>query len=423
MVSFLKDNSLKSMLYLGMSLPEENKSSMNYSLLFRLIKKAIDICKLDYDANDTLFVLKGNNFEEDKINLIKRLEQGEKIFIISSYRTIGAGQNLQYGIKSKSDYVELTECKNLNDKRHFTKDIDALYLGNITHLTTNIYTEEKITIEQLVNMLVQIESLYANGEINRAQLKGLIRIAFNSYSTGHAYAHNELYKNKSICMQATREVIQAIGRMCRTFIKSKNINIYIEDKLLEKVYSGELRKRIMLPELEAIAVMREKLGADYSDDEQRILNNAEKISSAGMWTIKGMLYRKWTEKSMQTWQELRELVLTFPTANQSQYDSNYDIESLYITAGMEINKYYYSQYADFDDVIIDFGNSKIDFENSGRAKTKGITNDTIIYEAGEENSYLPYAMKYIGMKEYFNQKGYATGFIKNMYMMSPVLFH
>ena len=77
-------------------------------------------------------------------------------------------------------------------------------------------------------------------------------------------------------MQATREVIQAVGRMCRTFVKSRNINIYIEDKLLEKIYSGELRKRIMSPELEAIAVLRETLGSDYSDKRQRILNTAEK---------------------------------------------------------------------------------------------------------------------------------------------------
>lgn len=58
--------------------------------------------------------------------------------------------------------------------------------------------------------------------------------------------------------------------------ENRNINIYIEDKLLEKIYSGELRKRIMSPELEAIAVLRETLGSDYSDKRQRILNTAEK---------------------------------------------------------------------------------------------------------------------------------------------------
>ena len=157
----------------------------------------------------------------------------------------------------------------------------------------------------------------------------------------------------------------------------------------------------MSPELEAIAVLRETLGSDYSDKRQRILNTAEKISSTGMWTIKGLLYRKWNERSMQIWHELRELVLTFPTANQRQYNADYNLKMLYITAGKKINKYLYSQYYDFDDVIIDFGTSKIDFQNSGRAKMKGITNETIIYEAGEKSSYLPYAMKYSGMREHF----------------------
>lgn len=423
MVSFLKNTALKSMLYLGMALPEENKASMNYNLLLGLMEKAILFCGLNYNATDTLFVLKSKNFEEDKKVLINKLEQGEKILIISSYNTIGAGQNLQYAVTDKTNYIELAECKNPKDKRHFTKDIDALYLGNITNLTTNIYTDEKITVNQLISMLVQIESLYENGEIKRSQLNSLIRTAFNSYSTGHTYENNELYKIKSIRMQATREVIQAVGRMCRTFVKNRNINIYIEDKLLEKIYSGELRKRIMSPELEAIAVLRETLGSDYSDKRQRILNTAEKISSTGMWTIKGLLYRKWNERSMQIWHELRELVLTFPTANQRQYNADYNLKMLYITAGKKINKYLYSQYYDFDDVIIDFGTSKIDFQNSGRAKMKGITNETIIYEAGEKSSYLPYAMKYSGMREHFIKLCYATTFEKNMYMMSPVLFH
>lgn len=74
------------------------------------------------------------------------MEQGEKILIISSYSTIGAGQNLQYAVTDKTNYIELAEYKNPKDKRHFTKDIDALYLGNITNLTTNIYTDEKLQL-------------------------------------------------------------------------------------------------------------------------------------------------------------------------------------------------------------------------------------------------------------------------------------
>lgn len=66
------------MLYLGMALPEENKASMNYNLLLGLMEKAILFCGLNYNATDTLFVLKSKNFEEDKKVLINKLEQGEK---------------------------------------------------------------------------------------------------------------------------------------------------------------------------------------------------------------------------------------------------------------------------------------------------------------------------------------------------------
>ena len=50
MVSFLKNTALKSMLYLGMALPEENKASMNYNLLLGLMEKAILFCGLNYNC-------------------------------------------------------------------------------------------------------------------------------------------------------------------------------------------------------------------------------------------------------------------------------------------------------------------------------------------------------------------------------------
>lgn len=89
----------------------ENKASMNYNLLLGLMEKAILFCGLNYNATDTLFVLKSKNFEEDKKVLINKLEQGEKILIISSYSTIGAGQNLQYAVTDKTNYMNLPNIK------------------------------------------------------------------------------------------------------------------------------------------------------------------------------------------------------------------------------------------------------------------------------------------------------------------------
>ena len=49
-------------------------------------------------SNSSVCFLKSDNFEQDKEELQQRLSCGEKIFVMSSYQTIGAGQNLQYKI-------------------------------------------------------------------------------------------------------------------------------------------------------------------------------------------------------------------------------------------------------------------------------------------------------------------------------------
>ena len=41
-------------------------------------------------------VLDGTEYDGKKSDLIERLGKGEKLFVISVYQTIGAGQNLQY---------------------------------------------------------------------------------------------------------------------------------------------------------------------------------------------------------------------------------------------------------------------------------------------------------------------------------------
>ena len=43
-------------------------------------------------------------------------------------------------------------------------------------------------------------------------------------------------------VQASRMVLQAVGRMCRTFVKNPNIYLFVESELLEKLYVGEFKE-------------------------------------------------------------------------------------------------------------------------------------------------------------------------------------
>ena len=218
-------------------------------------------------------------------------------------------------------------------------------------------------------------------------------------------------------------VLQAVGRMCRTFVKSLNIYLFVESELLEKLYVGEINKRILSPEMKAIVSMRETIGKDYLPEENLMLNKAEKISSVGLWTIRRMLAKDWTVESMQLWERLRALVLQYPTASTYDWQNNEYLQKLYITSGEKRNQYIYSQYSDFNDVTIDFGNDKVAFKNSKRAKIKGNSDEVAIYEMSEKESSLQAILRYPGMIAHFEEMGYALKFEMNEYLLSPVLFH
>ena len=338
------------------------------------------------------------------------------------YQTIGAGQNLQYKIPKARKVVQLGEFTE-GDKRFLYKDFDALYLGNITNMTVNTYQDEKITSHDLLQMLFQIEELYESSEMNYSEKDQMLKLAFRSYTGSDQFTLNKLYKLKSVVVQASRMVLQAVGRMCRTFVKSPDIYLFVESELLEKLYVGELKKRILPPEMKAIVDMRESLGKDYLPEENFMLNKAEKISSVGLWTIRRMLAKDWTAESMQLWEQLRLLVLQYPTASAYDWQNNEYLQKLYITSGEKRNQYIYSQYSDFNDVTIDFGNDKVAFKNSKRAKIKGNSDEVAIYEMSEKESGLQAILRYPGMKAHFEEMGYALKFEMNEYLLSPVLFH
>jgi hypothetical protein len=422
MSNFLKKKGIQSFLYLGMALPRKNNPEFDQDLLEQLFETVKAYLNID-NKEGSLFILKGENFDDDKEVLIEKLSKGERIFIISSYQTIGAGQNLQYLAYDKDELIELVPDQSKGDPRHLYKDIDAIYLGDITHLTVNTYSNEKINKVELFKMLFQIEELKNHSELNFMEADSMIRLAFQAHIGKSKWEYNMLYNTRSVLLQTNRYVMQAVGRMCRTFLKRKDIYIFIEKTLLEKLSVSELKKHILPPEMKAIVSLREKLGAEYTNEEERILKNAEKISSFGMWNIRQLLSHNWTKESMELWEELRRIVLTYPTVDANTRENDSTLKKLYITSGRKQCKYLYSQNSDFRDVIIEFSMDKISFRNSGRAKKMFDSNEIIICEMSEEQSGLSIAMKYPGLAEFFEQNGYSKSFEANDYMMSPVLFH
>lgn len=104
MCIFNRTKDIQSMLYLGMALPKKNNPSMDEGVLQQLFEYS----QLSTGQKDSsVCFLKGDNFDQDKEELQQRLSCDEKIFVMSSYQTIGAGQNLQYRIPKGRKIVQL----------------------------------------------------------------------------------------------------------------------------------------------------------------------------------------------------------------------------------------------------------------------------------------------------------------------------
>ena len=419
MYDFMSNSNINSMLYMGNAIPKAESKEMNLELLKQLGNL---VCEdLGLEKKEFIVVLKSSNFDEEKEKLMERLENGEKLYIMSTYQTIGAGQNLQYGFKDKSKFVELVPYLDNGDKRHFKKDIDAIYLADITHVTVNFDAKKPISDSECMKSLIQTEELYQVGEINFKDKEKMHKKAIDARKGKANREKNKLNDARSVKMIKTQMVIQALGRLCRTHIKSPDIYIYADDTLISDLDSAELKRRILSPEMQSLLDLKGKESGTLSDEKQIIRNKAEKISTDGNVSIHRLLARGWAKESIQNWNFLRNVVLKYPTASEEDRMLNEFIKRLYICSDKDLAQYQYSQYNDFRNTVIDFDMNTVEFKD--RAKKDPYTDEIIIQKVSEVDSKLPTILKYHGMREFFEENGYATSFVPEKYIMSPVLFH
>lgn len=418
---FVKHEDIKSFLCLNMVLPQSGKASFDIELITEALSDLIeiygDVDKLS--AEKCIVVLKSDNFEVEKEEVLNRLSNGEKIFIMSAYKTIGAGQNLQYEVKDASQLVTIFQPENSDDSRLKYKDMDALYLGDITNLIANTYDVDNFDKGDMLKFFFQIEYLYQNDEINFSTLNRLIKLGFKTYSGSYEKdipASKKMRESRSVMQQVTRDVMQAVGRMCRTYIKNSNIYLYIVQGLISKIDVQCLEGRLISPEMKAIVDSKKEFGYNYTEQEEDLLNCAERISSRGKNYIMRMLSRNWNSVSIDLWEKLRQVVLTYPTANKDEAMNNEIISSLYIQNKGKCNSYLFAQKGDFSDVVIDFDNDKFVFSESKRCDRR------IVSVVSEEEARLSEILKYPGMQEHFLENRWATQFYEKELILSPVLF-
>lgn len=395
---FIENKDIKSMICFLNMFPDDGEFSK--AIIEKIFNKLSKQNKANLLFNTNVVILR-YDYESTKEKLKQQLKKGTKVLVLSTYQTIGAGQNLQYEIPTNVS----VECINENDKKK-CKDFDAVYLESPTNLYTTLNKDKK---EGLVDYITQLEYLKENGVLSLSQVNFYIRDAFKEFF------YNEKSNNtlsftqfKDYKLFVRQRIMQAVGRICRTNWKSKNIYIYYDDELTNKIDSYIEENDLLNPEFKELLNRINKNKNNTTDNEQKFINQAETKSAEALNRI--IRYVKdgragWSENAITEWQSIRKFVLSHPTMSEKEFLQTETLyQPFYIKLPTKSNKVFFKQTGDFQDVSIAFKDSP----------------DMQCVSA--ENARLDVFLNIEFINEMFKREDFATDFEPNEYIICPPVF-
>lgn len=323
----------------------------------------------------------GNDYEQKKDSILKDLKSGKKILVISTYATIGAGQNLLYEIpEGNQDSLIHVNDFDPSDK----KDFDAIYLDKPTYLLTQISSSSNDC--DFVKFLSQVEYLKTSGEISLLDAKRRIREAFRLKYYGNWKLNFKQSDLDSYSYFATKILVQAIGRICRRNKKRPNIYIFFDDSISNVVNKNACGSNLLNPEFK---VFLDNIKENKKNDSLKKFEQAAENKSDDTLTriIKYVSDGRngWKENAISEWQKIRHFVLAHPTMSEEEFNRCEDLyQPLYIKLPEKNDKVWFKRDGDFNDISISFDSKSglecVSSEAARLEKMLGISQVTKIFD-------------------------------------------
>ena len=374
----------------------QDKADRHQFLNKDFLERAIsDLIKQNgYENAPIIHIVRSDNFEEEFAKINEELAEGKKVFVLSTYRTMGNGQNIQYKIP---DIESIKSNVIINNKDRLEKDFDAIYLLTPTNLVQMLSYDLENRVNNLCKYLFQQEYLYKKNYISFDQRKINIESGFRKTFYGDRTT-SSYRRNEDILLHTAQLTIQAVGRICRCQNKNKNIYIFYDQEILnrlnlikddltngKKIFNKEFRVLLEQP------VHDERIVFDHYT-----LRNKK---AYGFLTKMSKEVRK-SKENVSEWQELRNFVLKHPTANN-------------------IPDKYAFLYFKFDTPVYGYAYR---FNNNYEFVNFTVNNTYEKTQVSAEGSELIRLMSIPELREYFARNGYATNFERGIYVMSESLY-
>ena len=387
---FVRNADIRSMLCFMTALPSKY-GGLREDVL-RRICNAILVDEAMEPTDNPFEVLRTEEFGVTKDRIIQRLSTGEKVFVVTTYQTVGAGQNLQY---PKPEGVETVHVNSFVRDGVEEKDFDAVYLDRPTNILPTTFEEGEV--DQLARYLFDVGFLQAGNEITIEDSKRNIREAFNRF-TGSPKHPSGFMETESVRVGAVRDIEQAVGRMCRTNCKSPTVYVMadagIADFMTNDIsdYGTRLNREF--------EVIYGKLHAMASERSRERRNGMDQASDRARNMINRLIGFPWNTEGMREWTGTRDRLLRSPTSPEGEGGN--------LVYGM------YCQLPEPSDRL-----AYREEEDDGPIYICG---DGLDKEVSSEAARLPELMSIPWMREFFEARGYATSFEPNVRIMCPRLF-
>lgn len=339
-------------------------------------------------------IVDAGNYDYKFKSIYEDLDKGNAVFVLTTYQTIGSGKNIQYKIPE----IEKDNIVYCNKDERGEKDFDAIFLLTPTNLLQllSFYSENRHS--DLAKYLFQQEYLYQNGYLTYSEMKHNIANGFRKVFFSDEYS--SYLKNGDLYDNTLRLVIQAVGRICRCRNKNKNIYIYTDKEVIERVqYACSINQPRLLNE-----EFRSLLNYNLSNVKMpSVIEKYSRQSKRAFLDITKSAYTvRNSRKNVFAWQDLRDFVLKNPTADfvpQEYIDYYFDFNDKY--SGYS---YKYGKGFDITDIKMDtrYGDMK---------------------QVSDQAADLPLILSCkTYLEELFDSNKYAKEFAKKRFIMSPSLF-
>lgn len=369
-------------------------------------------------------VLNSKDFEDKKEEILETLKIRQKLFLMTTYATLGAGQNIQYSIAKFDELLANGKIKQTYTPEGYIpeklKDFDAIYLDKPSNLLVNVNSEELSDFD-VNKRIFQAEMLFQSNKIFYQQLVYEIKKTFKQvYYKNRRFdiffpkeVHRSLYSTEDYRNYVAKEVIQAIGRINRTHFKNNEVYIFADKEIAPHIKFFDTTNYLCLKEFEALIAQ-----AQFESINEPIENdNAMEIEQNNIychnWINAKVKGKYWNKQNIKDWQELREIVMKYPTVSRQEFENLAELKDWqFIYVPMldadfkdfePKNRYHFTQENDYSSI-------KIDFSGNGK-------------EVSAQIIHLPELMQIEKLKNLFQTQGYATDFQLHDYIIAPEIFN